>query len=57
MPAPAIPSMLAGYLGDDDAVDHAMADFAARYADQNERDHAAFLAAIEQGRVEAETGV
>ena len=49
--------MLAGYLGDDDAVDHAMADFAARYADQNERDHAAFLAAIKQGRVQAESGV
>jgi hypothetical protein len=51
------PSMLAGYLGADDAVDHAMADFAARYADQNERDHAAFLAAIAQGRVTAEPGV
>jgi hypothetical protein len=49
--------MLAGYLGDDDAIDHVMADFAARYADQTERDHAAFVAAIEQGRVEAETGV
>ena len=34
-----------------------MADFAVRYADQTERDHAAFLAAIEQGRVQAETGV
>jgi uncharacterized protein (DUF2252 family) len=51
------PSVLAGYLGDDDGVDHAMADFAARYADQNERDHAAFLAAIAQGRVLADTGV
>jgi hypothetical protein len=38
-------------------VDHAMADFAARYADQNERDHAAFLAAIAQGRVQAESGI
>jgi len=51
------PSMLAGYLGDDDAVDRAMADFAVRYADQTERDHAAFLAAIKQGRVEAEIGI
>jgi uncharacterized protein (DUF2252 family) len=50
------PSMLAGYLGEDDAVDHAMADFAARYADQNDRDHAAFLAAIKDGRVETVTG-
>ena len=51
------PSMLAGYLGDDDVVDHAMADFAERYADQTERDHAAFLAAIKQGRVQADPGV
>jgi uncharacterized protein (DUF2252 family) len=51
------PSMLAGYLGDDDVVDHAMAEFAARYADQTERDHASFLEAIKRGRVEAATGV
>ena len=49
--------MLATYLGEDDDVGHAMAAFAERYADQNERDHAAFLAAIEQGRVQAETGI
>ncbi len=51
------PSMLAGYLGDDDAVDHAMEEFAVHYADQTERDHAAFLAAIKQGRVKADTGI
>ena len=51
------PSMLAGYLGDDDVIDHALADFAVRYADQTERDHAAFLVAIKQGRVQAETGI
>ncbi len=51
------PSVLAGYLGDDDVVDHAMADFAGRYADQNERDHAAFRAAVAQGRVQAEAGI
>ncbi len=51
------PSMLAGYLGDDDTVDVAMADFAGRYADQAERDYATFLAAIKDGRVNAETGV
>ena len=48
--------MLAGYLGDDDVVDHAMADFAARYADQNERDHAAFLAVIGAGSGEGGPG-
>jgi uncharacterized protein (DUF2252 family) len=51
------PAMLAGYLGSDDAVEEAMADFAVRYADQTERDHAAFVAAIKDGRVEAVTGV
>ena len=51
------PATIAGYLGDDDAVDVAMADFAERYADQTERDHAAFLAAIKSGKVSAETGV
>ncbi len=53
MPGQAILA-IAAYLGDDDAVDHAFADFAARYADQNEKDHAAFLAAIKQGRLKAE---
>ncbi len=51
------PATIAGYLGDDDAIDVAMAAFAARYADQTERDHTAFLAAIKSGRVSAETGV
>jgi uncharacterized protein (DUF2252 family) len=51
------PTMLTTYLGDDDDVGHAMAVFAERYADQAERDHAAFLAAIEHGRVQAATGV
>ncbi len=51
------PAAIAGYLGDDDAVDKAMADFAEHYADQTERDHAAFLAAIKSGKVKAETGV
>ena len=51
------PVAIAGYLGDDNAVDHAMADFAAAYADQNEKDHAALVAAIKSGRVAAETGI
>ena len=57
MPDSGDPSMITGYLGEDEVVDHAMADFAERYADQTERDHAAFLAAIKDGRVKAETGV
>ncbi len=51
------PGEIAGYLGTDKAFDHAIGDFAAAYADQNERDHAAFLAAIKAGRISAESGV
>jgi uncharacterized protein (DUF2252 family) len=50
------PAVIAGYLGTDDAFDHAMATFAEAYADQNERDHAALLAAIKSGRVTAQEG-
>jgi uncharacterized protein (DUF2252 family) len=51
------PAMIAGYLGTDDEFDHAMATFAEAYADQNERDHAALLVAINSGRIPAEHGV
>jgi uncharacterized protein (DUF2252 family) len=45
---------IAAYLGAGDVFDHALADFAERYADQTERDHAALVEAIGSGRVEAE---
>ena len=48
---------IAAYLGSADAFDRAIASFAEDYADQNERDHAALLAAIESGRVEATRGL
>jgi uncharacterized protein (DUF2252 family) len=48
------PAAIAGYLGDDNAMDHAMGDFAAAYADQTERDHAALREAIRTGRVKAD---
>jgi uncharacterized protein (DUF2252 family) len=48
---------IASYLGSGDAFDRAMASFAARYADQNERDYQALVSAVEAGRVEAQTGV
>jgi hypothetical protein len=51
------PAEIAGYLGTDAAFDLAMGEFAAAYADQNERDHASFVGAISAGRVEAESGV
>jgi hypothetical protein len=48
---------LAAYLGKTDTFDTAVADFAETYADQNERDHAAFAAAVTGGRVEARSGL
>ncbi len=47
------PIAIAAYLGDDDAVPEAVADFAELYADQNERDHAEMVEAVRSGRLEA----
>ncbi|MCZ2262059.1 DUF2252 domain-containing protein [Isoptericola nanjingensis] len=44
---------LAAYLGRSDVFDRAVADFAADYADQNDRDYAAFLDAVASGRLAA----
>ena len=44
-------SRIAGYCGDDDTLDRALADFAEAYADQTERDHAELVNAIQTGRV------
>jgi hypothetical protein len=46
-------AVLRGYMGKSEAFEDALADFGLAYADQNERDHAALLAAIRSGRVEA----
>jgi uncharacterized protein (DUF2252 family) len=46
-----------GYLGDDDAFDHALERFAVAYADQNDADYAAFTRAAEEHRIEVERGV
>jgi uncharacterized protein (DUF2252 family) len=51
------PAEIAGYLGDDEAFDEAIARFADAYADQTERDHKAFVAAIAAGTIPAESGV
>jgi uncharacterized protein (DUF2252 family) len=48
---------IASYLGNGNAFDRAIADFSAAYADQNERDYAAFAAAISSGRLVAQTGL
>jgi uncharacterized protein (DUF2252 family) len=47
---------IASYLGVSDTFDGAIADFAEAYADQNARDHAAFKAAIADGRLGATPG-
>jgi predicted alpha/beta hydrolase len=51
------PVAIAAYLGKRDRFDEAIADFSRRYADQNERDFEAFLAAIRSGRLAAIEGV
>jgi uncharacterized protein (DUF2252 family) len=48
---------LAAYLGGSSKFDQAIADFAEKYADQNDRDHAALQAAVQDGRAEATTGI
>jgi uncharacterized protein (DUF2252 family) len=44
---------IAGYCGDGQTLDRALAEFAERYGDQTERDHAELVQAIKRGRVEA----
>jgi uncharacterized protein (DUF2252 family) len=44
---------ISGYLGKGEAFDEAMGDFAVAYADQTERDHAALVEAVNQGRIDA----
>ena len=48
---------LAAYLGGSARFDQAIADFAETYADQNDRDYAAFQAAVKEGKVEATTEI
>jgi uncharacterized protein (DUF2252 family) len=45
---------IAAYLGGSDSFDEAITEFAEAYAEQSERDHAALVAAIDEGRLEAE---
>jgi uncharacterized protein (DUF2252 family) len=51
------PAMISGYLGSSDLFAQAIALFAEAYADQTERDHAALLAAIKEGRIKVEVDV
>jgi len=51
------PAPIAAYLGSSDGFDRAIVRFARAYALVNERDHAALVAAVESGRVEAHAGI
>jgi uncharacterized protein (DUF2252 family) len=44
-------TMISGYLGTGEVFDHAIADFAIAYADQNEQDYQRLLQAVSAGRV------
>ena len=46
---------ISAYLGTSDAFDGAVADFSEAYADQNAKDHAAYIQAIKAGRVSTTT--
>jgi uncharacterized protein (DUF2252 family) len=48
---------IAAYLGGGNAFDRALVDFAKAYAEQNRRDFEALTAAVESGRIAAETGL
>ena len=47
-------AMISGYLGKSDDFDQAIGEFAMAYADQNEQDHAALIAAVKAGEIEAQ---
>ena len=49
------PVVLASYMGKSTAFEDALADFGVAYAEQNERDHAALIAAVRAGKIEART--
>jgi uncharacterized protein (DUF2252 family) len=48
---------IAAYLGGSGVFDQAITEFAAAYADQNERDHQALVDAVAAGRITAEPGL
>ena len=48
---------IAAYLGKGPTFDRAILEFSRAYAEQNERDYAALQAAVESGRIVADTGL
>jgi uncharacterized protein (DUF2252 family) len=51
------PTQISGYLGNNDVFAQAIADFSEVYADQTKSDHAALVAAIKEGRVQARNDI
>ncbi len=49
-------SMIAGYVGSSERLDDALAEFARRYADQTEADHAALVEAVDRGICRSSAG-
>jgi len=48
---------IAAYLGKSDAFDRAIVEFSSAYAVQNDSDYQALTAAVDSGRITAETGL
>jgi uncharacterized protein (DUF2252 family) len=48
---------IASYLGDGDAFDRAVLEFADGYAEQNERDYRALTGAVDSGKIAVQTGL
>ena len=46
-------ALISGYLGNSARFDHAVANFARRYADQTQRDYEELVAAVKSGRIRA----
>jgi hypothetical protein len=46
-------ALISGYLGNSGRFDHAVTDFARRYADQTQRDYDKLVAAVKSGRIRA----
>jgi predicted alpha/beta hydrolase len=48
---------ISAYLGKGAAFENALVEFAAAYADQNERDYQALVEAVKSNKIKAETGI
>jgi hypothetical protein len=51
------PALISGYLGKSETFAQALAEFACAYADQNERDYASLVEAVEAKRITAITDI